>query len=195
MSNDLPSVTHPHVGSFSSIWKTANGPLAGERNVQSSRGHASSGIATSQEQILDDKLDDRNDVGNDALHWNNEEEDHHVDEEGAPDQCVLKLYEKLHELRLNPLGLDRFSREENVHIEVLHLLKELNAPLNAFTRILNWSAQANASGHIFQTGGLPTIARKGRTKVVLQVQHEGIDTKGEAAISALFKEDSFYDVF
>jgi hypothetical protein len=71
LSNDLPSVTHPHVGSFSSIWKTANGPLAGERNVQSSRGHASSGIATSQEQILDDKLDDRNDVGNDALHWNN----------------------------------------------------------------------------------------------------------------------------
>jgi hypothetical protein len=79
--------------------------LAGETKVQSSRGLASSGVATSQKQILDD----RNDVGNDALHWNNEEEDHHVDEEGAPDRCVLKLYEKLHELRLNPLGLDRFS--------------------------------------------------------------------------------------
>ncbi len=110
-------MTHPHVGSLSSLRKTANGPLDGETNVQSSRGHASSGIATSQDQILDDKIDDRNDVANDALHWNNEEEDHHVDEEVAHDRCVLKLYEELHELRLNPLGLDRFSREEKVHIE------------------------------------------------------------------------------
>jgi hypothetical protein len=155
LSIDLPSVTHPHVGSLSSIRKTANGPLAGETNVQSSRGHASSGIATSQEQILEDKIDDRNDVGNDALHWNNEAEYHHVDEEGAPDRCVVKLYEELHELRLNPLGLDRFAREEMVHIELLHLLKELNSPLNAFTQILNWSAQANASRHIFQVDCQP----------------------------------------
>jgi hypothetical protein len=194
LSNDLPSVTHPHVGSLSSIRKTANGSLAGKTNVLSSRGNASSGVATSKEKILEDKIEDYcNDVGNDALHWNNEEEDHHVDEEGAPDRCVLKLYEELRELRSNPLGLDRFSREEKVHIELLHLLKELNAPLNAFTRIINWSVQANASEHIFQV--LPTIAREGRTKVVLQVQHEGIDTEGEAAISALYKEDKFYGVF
>jgi hypothetical protein len=49
-------VTHPHVGSLPSIRKTANGSLDGKTNVPSSRGDASSGIATSKEKILEDRL-------------------------------------------------------------------------------------------------------------------------------------------
>ena len=56
LSNDLPSVTHPHVGSLPSIRKTANGSLGGKTNVLSSRGNASSGVATSKEKILEDRL-------------------------------------------------------------------------------------------------------------------------------------------
>ena len=36
-------------------------------------------------------------------------------------------------LRSNPLGLERFSREEKVQIELLELLRELKAPLKAFS--------------------------------------------------------------
>ena len=116
-SNDLPSVTHPHVGSLSLIRKSGNYPLVGKTNVQSSRGDASSGIATIQEHILEEKIEfDRKDGFpslDDALPWNNEEEDHHVDEEGAPDRCML-LYEelrKLHSIHVastNSLGRKRF---------------------------------------------------------------------------------------
>ena len=84
-----------------------------------------------------------------------------LDEDGEPNKCVFKLYEELRELRSNPLGLDRFSREEKVHIELLQLLKVLKAPLNAFTQILNWAAQANNSGHTFHMGCQPS-----REKVV-----------------------------
>ena len=48
-----------------------------------------------------------------------------LDEDGEPNKCVFKLYEELRELRSNPLGLDRFSREEKVHIELLQLLNFL----------------------------------------------------------------------
>ncbi len=75
-------------------------------------------------------------------------EDESEDKE-IPDGIILDLYEEMQELRLNPLGLDRFSGEENVHIELLHLLKELNAPLKAFSGILNWAVKANGQGHIF----------------------------------------------
>jgi hypothetical protein len=44
-------------------------------------------------------------------------------------------------------------------------------------------------------GGLPLIPRESCTKVVLQEQHEGIDTKEEAALSAFVKEDSIYGIF
>ena len=62
------------------------------------------------------------------------------EEEDRPDRSVLDLYETLFLLRSNPLGLQRFSREEKVQIELLELLRELKAPLKAFSRILHWAA-------------------------------------------------------
>jgi hypothetical protein len=47
----------------------------------------------------------------------NEAARNHVDDDGAPDRCVLDLYKEMLELRSNPLGLDRYSVEEKVHIE------------------------------------------------------------------------------
>jgi hypothetical protein len=51
-------------------------------------------------------------------------EDNHPDvpseeEEGHADHSVFDLYEKLFKLRSNPLGLERFSLEEKVQIELL----------------------------------------------------------------------------
>jgi hypothetical protein len=83
------------------------------------------------------------------------------EEEDRPDRSVLDLYEKLFLLRSNPLGLERFSREEKVQIELLELLGELKAPLKAFSRILHWAAKSNASGHVFKVGCQPS-----REKVV-----------------------------
>ncbi len=62
------------------------------------------------------------------------------EEEDQSDRTILDLYEKLFLLRSNPLGLERFSREEKVQIELLELLRELKAPLKAFSRILHWAA-------------------------------------------------------
>jgi hypothetical protein len=56
------------------------------------------------------------------------------EEEDQPDQSVLDLCEKLFLLQSNPLGLERFSREEKVQIELLELLRELKAPLKAFSQ-------------------------------------------------------------
>jgi hypothetical protein len=77
-------------------------------------------------------------------------------EECKADHSVFDLYEKLFMLRSNPLGLERFSREEKVQIELLQLLRNLNCPLKAFTLVLNWAAKSNASGHVFQEGCQPT---------------------------------------
>ena len=77
-------------------------------------------------------------------------------EAGEPDTGVLELYRLLTNLRSNPLELARFSLEEQVYISLLQLLKEIKAPLNAFTRILNWAAKANDDGHQFQLDGVPT---------------------------------------
>ena len=75
---------------------------------------------------------------------------------GRPDKSVLELYEKLLLLRANPLDLEQFSQEEKVHIQLLQLLNELKAPLNAFTVILNWAARANDCGYFFKVGGQPS---------------------------------------
>ena len=56
--------------------------------------------------------------------------------EEGPDAGVLDLYLKLFQLQDNPLGLARFSREEEVLIELLQLLKDLHCPLKAFEIIL-----------------------------------------------------------
>jgi hypothetical protein len=71
------------------------------------------------------------------------------------DHSVFDSYEKLLKLRSNPLGLERFSREERVQIELLQLLRDLKAPLKAFSVVLNWAAKSNASGHVFKEGYQP----------------------------------------
>jgi hypothetical protein len=75
---------------------------------------------------------------------------------GQPDGSVLELYEELSRLQANPLGLDMYSRKEKVSIGLLDILKDMNAPLNAFSRILNWAAKSNESGYIFKTKCQPT---------------------------------------
>ena len=80
---------------------------------------------------------------------------------GAPNRHLLDLYQEIQELQSNPLGLDRFSVEEKVHIELLHVLKELRAPMKAFSDILNWAANANDKGHFFKVECQPS-----REKVV-----------------------------
>jgi hypothetical protein len=77
-------------------------------------------------------------------------------ETGAPDTSVLELYHLLTTLRSNPLELARFSQEEQVYISLLHILKEIKAPLNAFGRILTWAAKSNKDGHQFQSDNIPT---------------------------------------
>ncbi|KAI2498172.1 hypothetical protein MHU86_16315 [Fragilaria crotonensis] len=76
---------------------------------------------------------------------------------GEPDTTsVLKLYDLLTALRSNPLEHAQFSHEEQVYISLLQLLKEIKAPLNSFTRILNWAAKSNEDGHQFKLDSLPT---------------------------------------
>ncbi len=87
-----------------------------------------------------------------------ESEDESEDKE-IPDGIILDLYEEMQELQLNPLDLDSFSGEETVHIELLHLLKELKAPLKSISGILNWAAKANGQGHIFHPDCQPSRHR------------------------------------
>ncbi len=75
---------------------------------------------------------------------------------GKPDTSVFELYHLLSKLCSNPLKLAQFSKVEQVKILLLQLLKEIKAPLNAFTRILNWAAKSNEDGHQFQWDGMPT---------------------------------------
>ncbi len=74
------------------------------------------------------------------------------EEEVQPDESVLHFYKELFLLQSNPLGLERFSREEKVQIELLQLLKDLKTPLKAFSLILNWAAKSNERGHFFKVG-------------------------------------------
>jgi hypothetical protein len=93
------------------------------------------------------------------------DDDIDVDKEAAdtfipnsgPDKSVLELYEKLLLFCANPLDLDKFSQEEKVQIQLLHLLNELKAQLNnVFTAVLNWAAKANDCGYFFKVGGQPS---------------------------------------
>jgi hypothetical protein len=114
-----------------------------------------------QTEYVDDDIEVDDDDGafgssDDPPPWSNEYADNSVEKEGEPNKFVKKLYEELLEARANPLGLDRFSCEEKVHIELLHLLNVLNAPLTSFSQILKWAAQANNSGHVFQVDSQPS---------------------------------------
>ncbi len=57
------------------------------------------------------------------------------------DRHLLDLYQEMQYLQSNPLGIDRFSVEEKVHLELLNILKELRTPLRALSLILNWAAK------------------------------------------------------
>ena len=81
------------------------------------------------------------------------------DTECQADHSVFDSYKKLLKLRSNPLGLERFSREEKVQIELLQLLRDLKAPLKAFSVVLNWAAKSNASGHVFKEGCQPSCEK------------------------------------
>ena len=122
-------------------------------------GDASAGMGSTiqqQEHIHDNIEEDHEDGGfaslDDPLPWSDEDADTSFDKEGEPNKCFMKLYKELLEARANPLGLDRFSSEEKVHIELLHLLNVLNAPMIAFSHILKWTAQANDSDVDMYTG-------------------------------------------
>ena len=119
---------------------------------------------------VDPPFDDYNDEGLDedfgmmsdgdvSVCSSSEESEDEGEDKETPDGIILDLYEEMQELRSNPLGLDRFSGEEKVHIELLHLLKELKAPLKAFSGILNWAAKANSQGHIFHPDCQPSRRR------------------------------------
>jgi hypothetical protein len=162
-------------------------------------GDASSGIASTIQEHALDEIDEHHEDGfpssDDPVPWNDEESDTHVDKQVEPNKCVMKLYEEILELRSNPLGLDRFSYEKKVHIELLHLLKVLHAPLKAFTHILKWAAQANNSGHVFRVDCQPSRKNVVQKLYCRYKQHEGINTEGKASLSPLFSEDGVNDIF
>ena len=167
----------------------------------SSRGVKGSGVISG---MVDDKLrvedvnefDDDFIVDDDAYNYGHVD-DRHVSrsegEECQADHSVFDLYEKMFKLRSNPLGLERFSREEKVQIELLQLLRDLTCLLKAFTLVLNWAAQSNASGHVFQMGCQPT-REKGDEEFEQKVQPERIDPKREAIVPALFTEDGVHGI-
>ena len=94
-------------------------------------------------------------------------------DKGQPDGSVLELYyEELSRLQANPLGLETYSRKEKVNIELLDILKDMNAPLNAFSQILTWAAKSNECGYIFKANCQPT-----RRKVVSKL-YERYHMKG-----------------
>jgi hypothetical protein len=73
------------------------------------------------------------------------------------DEGILELYEELLRLESNPFtSLAKFSCEEKVHIELLHLLKDLKEPLSAFQYILKWVTKANGNGNVFQVRCQPS---------------------------------------
>ena len=158
--------------------------------------------ASTVDQPIDD---DYNDEGYDedfgmmsdgdvSVRSSSEESEDEGEDEEIPDGIILDLYEEMQELRSNPLGLDRFSVEEKVHIELLHLLKELDVPLKAFSGILNWAAKAKSQGHIFHPECQPAFSLQGYPYVVLSVQHEGIDPEGEVVLPPVLQEDCADDI-
>jgi hypothetical protein len=150
------------VSSNSLLPRTTNGAVICN-DVPLFSGKKLAGIGSTmqqQEQVHNDSEQHDEDCGfaslDDPLPSIDEDADTSFVKEGEPNKYVIKLYEELLESRANPLGLGRFSCKEKVHIELLHLLKVLNAPLIAFTQILKWAAQANNSGHVFQVDCQPS---------------------------------------
>ena len=137
--------------------KASSFPMRGKGTVVEGSGSVDNAV----NEIADD--DDNFPSFDDALPCEEEAADsnHNSHLEGTPDRHLLDLYQEMQDLQSNLLGLDRFSVEEKVHIELLNILKELRTPLRAFSLILNWAAKAYERGHIFKMNCQPS-----REKVV-----------------------------
>jgi Plavaka transposase len=156
------STRRTRLDSLNSLPRTTNAPVMCN-DVQLPSGDASVGIGITiqQQEDVHNHIEDHYENGGFAsldehLPWSDDDADTSLDKEGDPNKCVMKLYEELLESRANPFGLDRFTREEKVHIELLHVLQVLNAPLIAFNHVLKWAAQANDSGHVFKVDCQPS---------------------------------------
>ena len=121
------------VSSNSLLPRTTNGAVICN-DVPLFSGKKLAGIGSTmqqQEQVHNDSEQHDEDCGfaslDDPLPSIDEDADTSFVKEGEPNKYVIKLYEELLESRANPLGLGRFSCKEKVHIELLHLLKVLNA--------------------------------------------------------------------
>ena len=106
------------------------GATVGTRESTRSYGRASTlGDVAGDDIPVDQPIpDDDNDAfamsdGDDSFPCNEESDDDSEDEE-VPNGIILDLYQEIQELRSNQHGLDRFSRTEKAHIELLHLLKD-----------------------------------------------------------------------
>jgi hypothetical protein len=138
-------------GSRPNLWCSSSRGLLQDRESGAVVGEADDELRV-EEDVND--VDDDFVVDDDGFP-DDDADDQDVSEEG-PDLSVLDLYLKLFQLRANPLGLARFSREEKVQIELLQLLRDLKCPLKAFTLVLKWAAKSNGSGHTFREGCQPT---------------------------------------
>jgi hypothetical protein len=109
VSGVLDDVHRPDVAYFNEEGDTAG---AGESRRNSRRA-----------STVDQPIDDYNDEGFDedfdmmfdddvSVCSSSEESEDESEDEEIPDGIILDLYEEVQELRLNPLGLDRFSGED-----------------------------------------------------------------------------------
>jgi hypothetical protein len=69
----------------------------------------------------------------------------------------------------------------------LQLLRDLKAPLKAFSVVLNWAAKSNASGHIFKEGCQPSPEKVMRN-VLERYYMNGLIPR-ETIVPTLFTED------
>lgn len=73
-----------------------------------------------------------------------------------PDNTLLDIYDNLQHLNTDSLGLDKYSVEEKVQVDLLHTLKKLKAPLICFQEILAWASRAHSMGYQFSGTTQPT---------------------------------------
>ena len=63
-----------------------------------------------------------------------------------PDVSVLQLHQQLTALQSDEFGLDRYSIEDRMQLELLHILKSHRLPLNTFAPTLAFAIKLNALG-------------------------------------------------
>ena len=67
-------------------------------------------------------------------------------EPGTPDISVLTLHQQLTALQSDHFGMDRFSLEDKMQLELLHILKSHRLPLNTFAPTLEFAIKLNSLG-------------------------------------------------